>query len=308
MISGKPVFPTKPNNRGVAHRLSQLIGFLLGGKLSSVLILTFALYVSTFFLFNHEESLRSFVFDYKVHGIIFCAVLSIFAGGIINQFYDREKDKITKPFRSQLQSFLEQKYFLYAYLALNAVSLGISWLISWRVFVFFLFYQFMIWLYSHKLSKILMLNNITFIALTLYPFFGMLVYYQTFSMDIFLMAFFLFDILLIIDMLKDTLTKNADRIFGYNTIPNRFGKKTTQIILLILLLLLALGSVLIILDNSSQKVMKYYFALGILLSIFVIYLIFSQKKNTNFFALNLLRMWIFLGVIAMLLDGVFSKF
>ena len=25
------------------------------------------------------------------------------AGGIINQFYDREKDKITKPFRSKLQ-------------------------------------------------------------------------------------------------------------------------------------------------------------------------------------------------------------
>lgn len=153
------------------YRISQFVGFLLGARVFVALLLTFALYVSIFFLFNREESLRNFVFDFRVHGIIFCTVLSILAGGIINQFYDREKDKITKPFRTRFQSFLKQKYFLYAYLVLNVVSLSIAFIISPRVFFFFLFYQFLMWFYSHKLSKLLIINNLTFVTLTVYPFF-----------------------------------------------------------------------------------------------------------------------------------------
>lgn len=145
------------------YRISQIIAFLLGARIFVAMLLTFALYVSTFFLFNEEESLREFVFDFKVHGIIFCTVLSILSGGIINQFYDREKDQLTKPFRSKLQRFLNQKYFLYAYLTLSIISLTVAILISFRVFIFFVIYQFFMWFYSHKLSKILVANNISFV-------------------------------------------------------------------------------------------------------------------------------------------------
>ena len=124
------------------HRFSQLVSLLLGARIFVLLFFTFALYVSTFFLFNQEESLHNFVFDYKVHGIIFCAVLSVAAGGIINRFYDRDKDKVSRPFRSRLQSFLNERYFLYSYLLLNSFSLIISAILSWRILVFFLIYQF----------------------------------------------------------------------------------------------------------------------------------------------------------------------
>ena len=84
------------SNNPILHRLSQLVSLLLGARIFVLALFTFTLYVSTFFLFNQEESLRKFVFDYKVHGIIFCSVLSIAAGGLINRFYDREKDKFQK--------------------------------------------------------------------------------------------------------------------------------------------------------------------------------------------------------------------
>lgn len=155
----------------ILYRISQFVGLLLGARIFMLILFAFTLYVSTFFLFNQEESLRAFVFDYKVHGIIFCSLLSIAAGGIINQFYDLEKDRLQKPFRTKLQSFLKQKYYLYSYIALNAISLGIAYVLSPRIFVFFLVYQFLMWFYSHKLSKILIVNNITFVSLTLYPFF-----------------------------------------------------------------------------------------------------------------------------------------
>lgn len=289
------------------YRISQIMGLLLGAKFFVTILLTFALYVSTFFLFNQEESLRKFVFDFKIHGIIFCAVLSILAGGIINQFYDREKDQLTKPFRTKIQSFLKQKYFLYAYLSLSIISLIMAWIISPRVFVFYLVYQFMMWFYSHKISKILFLNNITFVALSLYPFFGMLIYYQTFSVKILLMAIFLFLILLVIDVLKDTLTKNADKIFNYQTIPVVFEKKISDHTISVLLILMVIISGLIINNKGWNEVMSYYFAAGILVFLFVIFYFRSARKNAKFISINILRLWVFVGILAMLLEGILTK-
>lgn len=290
------------------YRISQLIGFLLGARIFVALLLTFALYVSTFFLFNTEESLRNFVFDFKVHGIIFCTVLSILAGGIINQFYDREKDQLTKPFRTRIQSFLKQKYFLYAYLILNLISLGTAFLISPRVFFFFLIYQFLMWFYSHKLSKIVVINNLTFVSLTVYPFFGMWVYYQTFSAKIFLMAVFLFLILIMIDMVKDLLTKNADKIFGYATVPNVFGNSVSKIILSVLTVVLMMISMLIVRREGIHNIMNLYFALGLFVLVFAVYLLLGNQKKHNFFVLNILRVWVFFGILAMLLNGLINRF
>lgn len=291
-----------------AYRISQLVGFLLGARVFVTVLLTFALYVSTFFLFNQEESLRNFVFDFRVHGIIFCAVLSILAGGIINQFYDREKDRITKPFRTRLQTFFKQKYFLYAYLLLNTVSLTVAFLISPRVFLFFLIYQFVMWFYSHKLSKILILNNITFVSLTLYPFFGMLVYYQTFSMKVFLMAVYIFLMLLIIDIIKDTLTKNGDKVFGYTTIPNFFGKKVTNVIVILLLIFAQLISGLVVSEKGLHGILSYYFAFSIFVQILSVYLVLLKTKHSNFINLNILRVWILIGIFAMLANGIQQKY
>ena len=292
----------------IFYRTSQLVGFLLGARIFVAILLTFALYVSTFFLFNQEESLRDFVFDFKVHGIIFCTVLSILAGGIINQFYDREKDQLTKPFRTKIQNFLKQKYFLYAYLILVATSLTTACLISPRVFYFFLVYQFFMWFYSHKLSKILIINNITFVSLTLYPFFGMMVYYHTFSGKVFLMAVFLFLMLLVMDILKDILTKNADKIFGYTTIPNTFGTRNAVNVVVALSVLLFTVSMLIISNTGIHSILPLYFAAGLFVIILSVYLLLSSVKKSNFIVLNILRIWVFVGIIAMLLDGIIERF
>lgn len=290
------------------YRISQFVGFLLGARVFVALLLTFALYVSIFFLFNREESLRNFVFDFKVHAIVFCTILSILAGGIINQFYDREKDQLTKPFRTRIQKFFKQKYFLYAYLTLNLISLGIAVLISPRVFSYFLVYQFLMWFYSHKLSKMLIINNLTFVSLTVYPFFGMWVYYKTFSEKIFLMAIFLFVILVMIDIIKDLLTKNADKVFNYNTIPIVLGSTATRVILSFLSVVLIGISMLIIHEEGIHNMMNLYFSLGLFIIIFALYLLLNPIKKANFFAINILRVWVFVGIFAMLFDGIVKRF
>ncbi|ANF52432.1 prenyltransferase [Chryseobacterium glaciei] len=308
MNSEKETFQQKNFvQKSLFYRFSQFVGFLLGARFFVAILLTFALYVSTFFLFNQDESFRKFVFDFKVHGIIFCTVLTILAGGIINQFYDFEKDHIVKPFRTRVQSFIKQKYFLYAYLFLSIISLGVAWTISHNVFVFFVVYQFFMWFYSHKLSRILILNNLTFVSLTLYPFFGMMVYYETFSKKVLLMAIFLFLMLLCIDIVKDTLTKSVDKAFGYTTIPNYFKTKTTKGIIISLLVITMAVSMKLILRTGISGFMAYYFSGGLFVFIFCIYLLLNSSRKSIFLTINILRLWVFVGIIAMLLNGIEGK-
>ena len=282
------------------------MSLLLGARIFLLLLFTFTLYVSTFFLFNQEENLRKFVFDYKVHGIVFCSVLSIAAGGIINRFYDNEKDRISRPFRTRLQSFLKEKYFLYSYITLNVVTLVISAILSPRILVFFLVYQFLIWFYSHKLSKILIVNNLTFVSLSLYPFFGMLVYYQHFSYKIFLMAIFLFLLMLTIDLIKDVLTKNVDKVFGYNTIANVFGKKTSYHIIALVIFLNILVSSVIVYSYHQLNIFSWYFVISIFFFLLLIFPILTYQKNKMFWVINLFRVWVFVGVVFMLFNGIYS--
>ena len=282
------------------------MSLLLGARIFLLLLFTFTLYVSTFFLFNQEENLRKFVFDYKVHGIIFCSVLSIAAGGIINRFYDNEKDRVSSPFRTRLQSFLKEKYFLYSYITLNVVTLVISAILSPRILVFFLVYQFLIWFYSHKLSKILIVNNLTFVSLSLYPFFGMLVYYQHFSYKIFLMAIFLFLLMLTIDLIKDVLTKNVDKVFGYNTIANVFDKKTSYHTIALVIFLNILVSSVIVYSYHQLNIFSWYFVISIFFFLLLIFPILTYQKNKMFWVINLFRVWVFVGVIFMLFNGIYS--
>lgn len=303
-----PKGSSKKFSSPIFYRFAQFIGFLLGAKTFVTLLLTFALYVSTFFLFNQMESLRAFVFDFKVHGIIFCTILTVSAGGIINQFYDREKDQLTKPFRTRIQSFLKQKYFLYSYIILNLISLTIAFFISPRVLFFFLVYQFLMWFYSHKLAKILIINNFSFVILAVYPFFGMLVYYQTFSIKLFLMAVFLFLILLIIDIIKDQLTRKADLLFNYHTLATDFSKRSNIIIISFLLILNFIISIFLTLRIGMFSVMGIYFLAGLGIHFTVILLLVMKRKNANFFSLNILRIWIFIGILMMMTDGILTKY
>ena len=308
MNSEKETFQEKNFiSKSLFYRLSQFFGFLLGARFFVAFLLTFALYVSTFFLFNQDENFRNFVFDFKVHGIIFCTVLSILAGGIINQFYDFEKDHVVKPFRTRIQSFIKQKYFLYVYLAFTAISLGVAGFISYRVFIFFVIYQFFMWFYSHKVSRIFILNNVTFVSLTLYPFFGMMVYYETFSKKVLLMAIFLFLILLCIDIVKDTLTKRADKAFGYKTIATVYKDKTAKSIIIFLIILTMMVSMKLIAKTGISGFLSYYFSAGLFVMIFCIYFLLNNSKRGNFITINILRFWVFVGIIAMLLNGIEGK-
>jgi len=153
----------------------------------------------------------------------------------------------------------------------------------------------------------LMINNLTFVSLTLYPFFGMMVYYETFSKKVLLMAIFLFLILLCIDIVKDMLTKSVDKAFGYTTIPNYFRSKNTRIIIVSLLIITMAVSMKLIVRTGISGFMAYYFTGGLFVFIVCVYLLLNPSRRNNLVTLNILRIWVFIGIIAMLLNGLEGK-
>jgi 4-hydroxybenzoate polyprenyltransferase len=114
--------------------------------------------------------------------------------------------------------------------------------------------------------------------------------------------------LLIIDIIKDTLTKNADKIFGYSTIANTFTQKIPRYLLVFLLFSAMVTSSCILYIKGLHSIMSYYFAASLLVLLISVLLVLIKVKNGKFLNLNLLRIWIFIGIIAMLANGIKSYF
>lgn len=284
----------------------KIIGFLFGARFFSVAVLYFALYVATFFIFNRSESLRQFVFDFRAHAILLAALLSVISGSLINQFYDLEKDRLIRPLRTRLQSFVRQSTFLYAYLVLSLAGLALAGFLSWKIFLFFLAYQVLIWAYSHRISRLLFLNNLLFTGLTLYPFLSMVLYYQAFSTSVWALAAFLFLVLLLMDILKDIVSRRADLLLGYATIPTALGIRKTWLAVGIISCITIFFSLWIAFGIPFHGVLRQYFMFSALLFSIFLGLAISRKTSSVPPMLLTIKFWIFTGILAMLADGLWS--
>ena len=259
-----------------------------------------ALYLSSFFIFSTTDNIYENFRDLKLHGIIFSALLSIASGFIMNHFYDEEKDFVNKPIRSYLSSFISKQTYLILYLMMNILSIGIAFILSFRIGVFFIIYQFLLWLYSHKLSKIVVIKNFTRVFLVLFPFIALIFYFHKLNLKIILFASLLSLLLLIKDVLKDIRFHATDAIFNYSSIPNVFGIKIARYILLFLFIFSLFIS--FYLSNYKQiGDMIWYFRISNI--IFVIGLILTiLNKKIYFIILEwIFKIWIFLGILSIVL-------
>lgn len=281
------------------------LGFLIGARFFRTIVLAFALYVSTFFIFNTKESSVQFILDFKVHGIILSGLMSILSGGMINQFYDQEKDKITQPFRTHLQAFIQQKTFLLGYLLLSIFSLILSAILSERVFVFYFIFQVLIWAYSHKFSRILFINNLLFVGLSLYPFFGMVIYFEAYNTTVFLLALYLFFLLLVMDLLKDITTRKADDIFRYHTLASVYGIRKTRWAIHIILFISLFISGILVKHLGEARLLSGYFWSSYVFFIFLSILLFRIRFSRIILCIQLIKLWIFIGIIWIMLDGIY---
>lgn len=273
------------------------ISFIFNIRSYNITAVFVAQYLSALFIFS-KNSILITLKDWNLHFLVFATAFSIAAGYLINNFYDQERDRINNPLRAQLNQEIPTDFQLISYIFFNFIGLALAAFVSSRAVLFYIVYQLLIWIYSHKLNKILFINNLSYSVLSIFPVFAIFLYYKNFQAYLFIHAGFLFSILLISDIIKDLRSEKGDLIFNYKTLPNTLGEKKTKIIVTSLSLLNIFFSIIILLYENIGY-MKYYFYINIFLVVLAILYLYKAKNQKEYFISH----QIFKGIIIL---GIFS--
>ena len=270
-------------------------------RLYNIFIIIIAQYFTSIFIISIDTSISSILFDFQLFLLILSSSIAIASGYIINNFYDYEKDLINKPIKSKIDKVIRKRTKLSLYITLNFLCIYTSSLVSWRSVLFFTIYIFVIWLYSHKIKRILFIGNIVSSLLSVIPFFIILIYYKNFELIIFLYAIFLFQIVYIREIIKDLENIKGDFTLDYRTIPVVYGEKSSKYLLSIVsLFTVAIIYILLSGFDTGMMFYYYYFSIAVLLFFIIVLWKYDSKKYYNFLH-NLLKSLIVLGVLSIVL-------
>ena len=267
----------------------------------NIMMICIAQYLTAIFILSRQP-LRQVLLDPRLFAIVLAGALAVAGGYIINAFYDQEKDLINKPTRTLMERMVGQHTKLSLYFILNFLSVIVASYVSFRAVLFFSIYIFMMWFYSHRIKKIVLVGNIVSGILSIIPFFAIFVYYHNFQKIIFVHAAFLYYLLLAKDFVKDLQNIKGDFALGYHTIATDYGERSsTQLITVLIGLTLVCIYFLTAFPDTGS--MKYYFILTaiILLGGFLPILWKGRTQIHYAFLRNLLKVIIVVGVFCIAL-------
>ncbi|MBS7252967.1 geranylgeranylglycerol-phosphate geranylgeranyltransferase [Flavobacterium branchiicola] len=276
-------------------------------------IIVLAQYLSAIFILAPEIRALDILLDFYLFLIVFASAITIASGYIINNFYDSQKDLINRPNKSMLDRLVSQKTKLTVYFSLNFLAVLMASIVSWRAFLFFSVYIFLIWFYSHKIKKYPIIGNLMSALLAVTPFFAILLYfYNKVSFEeienhmshfvvISAHAVFLFLLLLIREMIKDLENLKGDLANDYRTIPIIYSEKVSkQIITALTFLTVFPVYVLVNVYDVGYMDIYFYICFAVLL-FFLIYLWRSNSKQQFLVLHNVLKFLIVAGVFCIVL-------
>lgn len=276
-------------------------------------IIILAQYLSAIFILAPEKGALSILLDFNLFILVFASSLTIASGYIINNFYDSQKDLINRPNKSMLDRLVSQKTKLSVYFTLNFIASLMALFVSWRAFLFFSAYIFLIWFYSHKIKKYAIIGNLTAALLAVIPFFAILLYfYNQISFDeienhkshfavIFAHATFLFLLLLVREMIKDLENLKGDLANNYKTIPILYGEIISKKAITVLTILTVVPVYILIEIYDVGYMDIYFYACLIVLIFFLLYLWKSNSKEQFLWLHNVLKLLIVAGVFCIVL-------
>nr|WP_294925585.1 geranylgeranylglycerol-phosphate geranylgeranyltransferase [uncultured Flavobacterium sp.] len=276
-------------------------------------IIVLAQYLSAIFILAPEKRALDILLDFNLFLIVFASAITIASGYIINNFYDSQKDLINRPNKSMLDRLVSQKTKLSVYFVLNFTGALMALLVSWRAFLFFSGYIFLLWFYSHKIKKYAIIGNLMAALLAVLPFFAILFYfYNQISFEeienhrshftiISSHAMFLFLLLLIREMIKDLENLKGDLANDYQTIPILYNETVSKQIITVLTFLTVLPVYVLINIYDVGYMDIYFYSCFIVMLFFLMYLWRSNSKEQYLLLHNVLKFLIVSGVFCIVL-------
>ncbi|MCA6422172.1 MAG: geranylgeranylglycerol-phosphate geranylgeranyltransferase [Flavobacterium sp.] len=264
-------------------------------------IIALAQYLSAIFILAPEKRALDVLLDFNLFIIVIASSLTIASGYIINNFYDSKKDLINRPNKSMLDRLVRQKTKLQVYFAVNFIVFLLAFFVSIRAVFFFSTYIFLIWFYSHKLKKMVVIGNLTASFLAVLPFFAILLYYKNLYPQIFAHATFLFLLLLIREMIKDLENIKGDIANNYQTIPVLFGENFSKKIISVLTISTIIP-IYFLIEIFEVGYMDIYFYVSLIVLIFFIQKLWKSESKTDYLMLhNILKFLVVSGVFCIVL-------
>ena len=297
-------------NKLVIKKIISLFSVVRGYNIPIIIL---AQYLSAIFILAPEQRALNILLDFNLFILVFASALTIASGYIINNFYDSKKDLINRPNKSMLDRLVSQKTKLNVYFTLNFIVALMVLFVSWRAFLFFSMYIFLIWFYSHKIKKQPFIGNLMSAFLAVLPFFAILLYYynqipfeeiENYSSQlavIFAHASFLFLLLLIREMIKDLENLKGDLANNYKTIPIVYGEKFSKNIISVLIITTVLPVYVLIEIYDVGYMDTYFYGCLIVLVIFVLALQKATQKEQFLRLHNVLKFLIVAGVFCIVL-------
>ena len=282
----------------------KFISFFSVIRLYNIIIIIIAQYFTSIFIASIDNTISSVIFDFHLFLLIVSSSIAIASGYIINNFYDYEKDLINKPIKSRIDRVVRKRTKLKLYIFLNFLCVFTSYLVSWRSVFFFSTYIFLIWFYSHRLKRTLIVGNFLSSFLSVIPFLIILIYYKNFETIIFLYAMFLFSVIYIRELIKDLENIKGDFTLNYKTIPVIYGEKISKY-LITFSVLLTIVIIYILLRYYDTGSMYYYYYFSLMLLILFVFVLWNSNNKKHYNLLhNLLKFIIVLGVLSIVLIDV----
>jgi 4-hydroxybenzoate polyprenyltransferase len=287
--------------RKTKHTLLKIISMFSVVRGYNIPVIALAQYLSAIFILAPEKRALDILLDFNLFIIVIVSSLTIASGYIINNFYDSKKDLINRPNKSQLDRLVSQKTKLQVYFSVNFIVFLLAFLVSLRAVLFFSVYIFLIWFYSHKLKKIVVIGNLTAALLAVLPFFAILLYYKNLYPQIFAHATFLYLLILIREMIKDLENIKGDIANDYQTIPVLFGEAFSKKIIT-LLTVSTIIPIYFLIEIFEVGYMDIYFYVSMIVLIFFLQKLWKSESKPDYLKLhNILKFLVVSGVFCIVL-------
>ena len=259
-----------------------------------------AQYLSAIYIFARAEPIERLLRNSELHLIVLASFLVVSAGYLINQYYDLPKDLINKPYKSMIDLQRTPSSLMRWYALLNLVALLLSLFVSLRATLFFLGYLLSIWLYSHRLRRLLIWGTLFSAFLAVSPITALFLYYQHLEWKIIGFALFLFLLLWIIALVKDLENLPGDLAVGLKTLATSWGIEASQRLIRIVLGAEVLLS-LCLLYFYDLSLMRYYFFASTLLFVLLFVWVRRLKEPKNYSETHwILKLFVLLGTLSIL--------
>ncbi len=268
----------------------------------NLFLLVIVQYFSAIFIISPENLMvHEIISDRNLFLLVVSTAICVASGYIINNFYDSEKDLINRPTQSYLNRLISSRLKINLYFLLNFLAISLSLLISYKAFLMFCGYIFIMWFHSHKLNKIVVFGNISAAFLGMIPYLLVLFYYENTQLHLFLYPLLMFCMVIMKTIVKDQADLSGDLVRNYRTIPVVYGNTITKKVLTGISLSIIIGSLFSVCYLSLNIYFNIYIFIVILALALFIYLNQKSKTKVHYLELHfLLKMLITFSVLCVI--------